>query len=57
MENIAIILKFLKNKQRNFVLNLMDSVYEEVYRQMERNDFKEAQRRVGVMRFLGEAYN
>ena len=57
MENIATSLEFLKNKQRQFVLSLMDSIFEEIYRQIERNDFKEAQRRVAVMRFLGEAYN
>lgn len=35
----------------------MDTIFEEITRAMERNDFKESQRRVSHIRFLGEAYN
>ena len=42
---------------RAFPIELLDSIFEEVYRAMERNDFKEAQRRVAVVKFIGECYN
>lgn len=38
-------------------MDLLNNIFEEIYRSMERNDFKEAQRRVAVIRFIGEAYN
>ena len=35
----------------------MDINFEEIIRQCERNDFKESQRRVTMMKFIGECYN
>jgi len=35
----------------------MDQIFEELDRSFERNDFKESQRRVALIRFIGECYN
>ena len=41
---IAVLLKNLKQHPdtRYFVTDLLDAIFEEIYRQMERNDFKES---------------
>jgi len=41
---IAVLLKNLKQQPdtRYFVTDLLDAIFEEIYRQMERNDFKES---------------
>jgi regulator of nonsense transcripts 2 len=56
---IAVLLKNLKQHPdtRYFVTDLLDAIFEEIYRQMERNDFKESQRRIAVVKFIAEAYN
>ena len=54
------LLSHLKKKNHNmraFVSDLLDIIYEDIYRSMEQNDFKESQRRVVVMKFIAEAYN
>jgi len=57
--DVALLLQMLKEQEatRYFAIELLDNIFEEVYRAMERNDFKEAQRRVAVVKFIGEAYN
>jgi hypothetical protein len=40
-----------------FVIELLDSIFEDIYRSIENNDFKESQRRISVIKFVGEAYN
>ena len=35
----------------------MDSIFEEIIEQTERQDFKESQQRVSIAKFIGEAYN
>lgn len=56
---IAILLKTLKAQhgKKDFVTMVVDQVFEEIIRAMERNDFKESQRRLGVAKFISEAYN
>ena len=59
MDLIAVLLKNLKqhSQTRYFVTDVIDAIFEEIYRQMERNDFKESQRRIAVVKFVAEAYN
>lgn len=58
MECIALLLAALKqHKHRNFVILVLDHIFEQVLRGMEENDFKDAQRRVSVMKFLAECFN
>ena len=60
MECIAILLKDLKLKSpelRAFVLDLLDHIFEDIYRAFEQNDFKESQRRIAVIKFIAESYN
>eukprot|EP00347_Sterkiella_histriomuscorum_P001333 403372435 len=57
MDTIAILLASLKQYYRPFVVKVIDSIFEEILRQCERNDFKESQRRVAMMKFIGECYN
>jgi len=58
MECIALVLAALKtNGHRNFVILILDHVFEQVLRGVEENDFKDAQRRVSVMKFLAECFN
>jgi regulator of nonsense transcripts 2 len=58
MECIALVLSALKrHNHRNFVVLILDHVFEQVLRGIEENDFKDAQRRVSVMKFLAECYN
>jgi len=52
-----VLLASLKRGHRSFVFRLLDSLLEEVLRSLERNDFKEAQRRVALAKFFGEAFN
>ena len=43
MECIAILLKDMKQKGRKpFVLDLLDHIFEDIYRSLEQNDFKES---------------
>ena len=42
MDTVAILLASLKALHREFVVRLMDMVIEEIYRGIERNDFKES---------------
>ena len=57
MECIAIMLAALKEQHRNFLVAVMDHVFEQVIRGIEENDFKDAQRRVSAMKFIAECYN
>lgn len=57
MDIVAILLAALKEYHRPFVVKVMDIIFEEIVRQCERNDFKESQRRVAMMKFIGECYN
>ncbi len=60
MEAIAMLLCHLKNKNQEmkiFVSDLLDVVFEDMYRSMEQNDFKESQKRVAVVKFVAESYN
>lgn len=59
MDLIAVLLKNMKQhtKTKYFVTDVIDAIFEEIYRQMERNDFKESQRRIAVVKFVAEAYN
>ncbi len=42
MDSIAILLANLKEFHRAFVVKIIDSIFEEIIRGIERNDFKEA---------------
>jgi len=44
MSDVAILLYLLKKQPKtcNFVVSLMDAVFEEILRAIERNDFKES---------------
>lgn len=64
MRMIVLLLKSFKVDQsakapllRALVTEVMDTVFEEILRSMERNDFKESQRRIGLMKFIAEAFN
>lgn len=62
MKNFALLLKSFKEQRdnailRKFVTEFLEALYEEIYRQVERNDFKEAQKRVQLVKFIAEAYN
>jgi len=57
MDVFAILLASFKRHHRGFVVALVDQLLEEVLRACERNDFKEAQRRVALAKFLGECFN
>ena len=60
MEAIAMLLCQMKAKNdqlKGFVLDLLDVVFEDMYRSLEVNDYKESQRRVSVVKFIAEAYN
>ena len=58
MECIALLLAALKqNNHRNFVILVLDHIFEQVMRGIEENDFKDAQRRVSVMKFISECFN
>lgn len=59
MDSIAILLASLRrgSSHRSFVIKLIDELFEEIVRAVERNDFKESQRRVLIMKFLAECYN
>ena len=57
MDVMAILLASLRSFHRPFVIQLMDQIFEELDRSFERNDFKESQRRVALIRFIGECYN
>ena len=39
------------------MVKLMDQIFEEILRALERNDFKESQRRIALIKFIGECYN
>jgi len=55
MKRIAIILKNLKTHVR--VDRILDALFEDIIVSMELNDFKDSQRRISVITFVGEAYN
>lgn len=60
MEAIAMLLCQMKaqnDQLKGFVLDLLDVVFEDMYRSLEVNDYKESQRRVSVVKFIAEAYN
>ena len=57
MECIAISLAAIKEEHRNFVVAVMDHMFEQIIRGLEENDFKDAQRRVTSMKFIAECYN
>lgn len=42
MDTIAILLASLKEYNRPFVVNVMDTIFEDIIRGCEKNDFKEA---------------
>lgn len=39
------------------VTEILEQVFEEILRAIERNDFKESQRRITLIKFVAEAYN
>ena len=39
------------------MIDLLDVLFEEFHRSLERNDFKESQQRISMVKFLAEAYN
>lgn len=57
MDTVAILLAHLRESRRPFVVGVMDGIFEEIVRGCEHNDFKEAQKRVAVMKFVGECFN
>jgi regulator of nonsense transcripts 2 len=57
MECIAIVLAAIKEKHRSFIVMVLDHIFEQVTRGVEENDFKDAQRRVSVMKFVAECFN
>jgi regulator of nonsense transcripts 2 len=57
MDVMAIVLSSLKRYHRAFVIGIMDQLFEEIMRACERNDFKESQRRIAMIKFVGESYN
>jgi len=57
MDIVAILLASLKDNHRPFIVKVLDQIFEEILRQCERNDFKESQRRVAIMKFISECYN
>lgn len=57
MECIALVLAAIRQGHRNFVILILDHIFEQVFRGIEENDFKDAQRRVTVMKFLAECFN
>ena len=57
MDVMAILLASLRTFHRPFVISLMDQIFEELDRSFERNDFKESQRRIALIKFIGECYN
>ena len=57
MDVMAILLASLRRYHRPFVIALMDQIFEEIERSCERNDFKESQRRIALIKFIGECYN
>lgn len=50
-------LKKKNQEMKTFVSDLLDVVFEDMYRSMEQNDFKESQKRVAVVKFVAESYN
>jgi hypothetical protein len=57
MDVMAILLSSLRRFHRPFVIALIDQILEEIERSCERNDFKESQRRIAIIKFIGECYN
>lgn len=57
MPSVAVLVAAIQQSHRNFVVRLIDHVFEQVLRGMEENDFKDAQRRVSIMKFISECYN
>lgn len=57
MEAISVLLAAIKERHRNFAIQVLDHCFEQVLRGIEENDFKDAQRRVSLMNFLGSCYN
>lgn len=57
MDVMAILLASLKKYHRSFVIALMDQLLEDVIRACEKNDFKDSQRRIAMIKFVGECYN
>lgn len=58
MESVGLLMAALKREgRRNFVVSVMDHVFEMVVRGLEENDFKEAQRRIALLKFIGECFN
>ena len=61
MKTLVLLLKALKSTKKEiykcFVVEVVDTVIEEIFRASERNDFKESQRRISHVRFLSEAFN
>ena len=50
-------MKSQNEQQRAFVLDLLDIIFEDMYRSLEQNDYKQSQKRVSVVKFIAEAYN
>lgn len=57
MDVMAILLASLRRYHRPFVIALIDQIFEEIQRSCEKNDFKESQRRIALIKFIGECYN
>jgi hypothetical protein len=50
-------MKSQNEQQRAFVLDLLDIIFEDMYRSLEQNDYKQSQKRISVVKFIAEAYN
>ena len=67
MGQLAILLKSLKSQKsedcpqndhfRCLVIEVLDTIIEEIFRGIERNDFKESQQRITQIKFIAETYN
>lgn len=42
MDQLAVLFRSLKQNHKNFTVHLMEQIFEEILRGLERNDFKEA---------------
>jgi regulator of nonsense transcripts 2 len=57
MEAIAVLLAATKEHHRSLVILIMDHCFEQVTRGIEENDFKDAQRRLSLLKFIGACWD
>jgi hypothetical protein len=60
-KQLVLLLKSFKQANKPLltaaVTEVMDTLFEEISRSIERNDFKEAQRRISHVKFISESFN